>query len=44
MAIQLSNVTKKYGSEYALNNVTLHFNPGKFMGCSVRMAVVNRLL
>jgi ABC-2 type transport system ATP-binding protein len=32
MAIRLNNVTKKYGSEKALDNVTLHFQPGKIYG------------
>jgi len=32
MAIELNNVTKKYGSEMALNNVSLHFEPGKIYG------------
>lgn len=32
MTIQLSNVTKKYGSEYALKNVSLQFEPGKIYG------------
>ena len=32
MAIKFSNVTKKYGSEFALNDVTLHFQSGKIYG------------
>ncbi|MBS4179314.1 ABC transporter ATP-binding protein [Lederbergia citrea] len=32
MAIRLNNVTKKYGSEFALNNVTIDFQPGKIYG------------
>ncbi|MFK4998323.1 ABC transporter ATP-binding protein [Bacillus sp. N9] len=32
MTIRLSNVSKKYGSEYALNQVNLEFEPGKIYG------------
>ncbi|WP_144461332.1 ABC transporter ATP-binding protein [Siminovitchia fortis] len=32
MSIELNGVTKKYGKEKALNNVTLHFEPGKIYG------------
>lgn len=32
MPIRLDNVTKRYGAEYALNNVTLQFQPGKIYG------------
>lgn len=32
MTILLKNVTKKYGSETALNQVSLHFQPGKIYG------------
>ncbi|MBS4209287.1 ABC transporter ATP-binding protein [Bacillus sp. FJAT-50079] len=32
MTIRLSNVTKKYGSEYALNQVDLEFQSGKIYG------------
>lgn len=32
MTIKLNNVTKRYGSEYALNDVTLQFQPGKIYG------------
>ena len=32
MAIKFSNVTKKYGSEFELNDVTLHFQSGKIYG------------
>lgn len=32
MSIELNGVTKKYGKEKALINVTLHFEPGKIYG------------
>ncbi len=32
MSIRLDSVTKRYGAEYALNNVTLEFHPGKIYG------------
>lgn len=32
MSIELNGVTKRYGSEKALNDVTLHFEPGKIYG------------
>ncbi len=32
MTIELNSVTKKYGAEKALNNVTLKFEPGKIYG------------
>ena len=43
MAIKLNNATKRYGSEFALNDVTLHFKPGEFTGYLDQMVAGNRL-